>query len=45
MIGGTSTAQRLCGAREDDKVKAIVLRVNSPGGDAVASELIRREIA
>ncbi len=45
MIGGTSTAQLVRAAREDDKVKAIVLRVNSPGGDAVASELIRREIA
>jgi len=31
-------------AREDDKNKAIVLRVNSPGGDAFASELIRREV-
>ena len=31
-------------AREDDKVKAIVLRVNSPGGSALASELIWREI-
>jgi len=31
-------------AREDDKVKAIVLRINSPGGDALASELIWREI-
>jgi len=31
-------------AREDDNVKAIVLRVNSPGGSALASELIWREI-
>ena len=31
-------------AREDDDVKAIVLRVNSPGGSALASELIWREI-
>jgi protease-4 len=31
-------------AREDDKVKAIVFRINSPGGDALASELIWREI-
>lgn len=31
-------------AREDDKVKAIVLRVNSPGGSALSSELIWREI-
>ncbi|MBO9662082.1 signal peptide peptidase SppA [Dokdonella sp.] len=44
MIGGRSTAQLVRAAREDDKVKAIVLRVNSPGGDATSSELIRREI-
>lgn len=31
-------------AREDDKVKAVVLRINSPGGSALASELIWREI-
>ncbi len=30
--------------REDDDVKALVLRVNSPGGDALASELIHREL-
>lgn len=44
-IGGQSTAQLVRAAREDDKVKAIVLRVNSPGGEAHASELIRREVA
>jgi protease-4 len=32
-------------ARDDDRVKAVVLRVNSPGGDAYSSELIRREVA
>ncbi len=31
-------------AREDDKIKAIVLRINSPGGSALASELIWREV-
>ena len=31
-------------ARKDDKIKAIVLRINSPGGNALASELIWREI-
>ena len=31
-------------AREDDEVKAVVLRVNSPGGSALASDLIWREI-
>jgi protease-4 len=43
-IGGRSTAQLVRAAREDGNVKALVLRVNSPGGDAYASELIRREI-
>jgi protease-4 len=31
-------------ARQDDKVKAVVLRVNSPGGSAFGSELVRREL-
>jgi protease-4 len=43
-VGGESTAKLLRQAREDEKNKAIVLRVNSPGGDAFASELIRREV-
>ncbi|MCR6700722.1 MAG: signal peptide peptidase SppA [Dokdonella sp.] len=43
-IGGNSTAQLIRGAREDETVKALVLRVSSPGGDSVASELIRREV-
>jgi protease-4 len=45
MVGGRSTAQLVRAAREDDRVKAIVLRVDSPGGDAYSSELIRRELA
>jgi len=45
MIGGKSTAQLVRAARENARVKAIVLRVNSPGGDAYSSELIRRELA
>ncbi|TCO41422.1 signal peptide peptidase SppA [Dokdonella fugitiva] len=45
MVGGKSTAQLVRAAREDDGVKAIVLRVNSPGGDAYSSEQIRRELA
>ncbi len=44
-VGGRSSAQLIRAAREDDRVKAIVLRVDSPGGDAYSSELIRREIA
>jgi protease-4 len=43
-VGGESTAKLIRSARENAKVKALVLRVNSPGGDAFASELIRREI-
>ena len=43
-IGGRSTAELIRKARDDDKVKAIVLRVNSPGGSAFGSELIRREL-
>lgn len=44
-VGGLSTAALIRQAREDDKVKAVVLRVNSPGGSAYGSELIRRELA
>ncbi len=43
-IGGDSTARLVRQAREDDTVKALVLRVNSPGGSAFASEIIRREL-
>lgn len=44
MIGGDSTAKVLRDARNDPNVKAIVLRVDSPGGSSFASEVIRREI-
>jgi protease-4 len=43
-IGGASTSKLLRQARENNKVKAVVLRVDSPGGSAYASEVIRREI-
>jgi protease IV len=43
-IGGKSTSDLVRKAREDDSIKAIVLRVNSPGGSAFGSELIRREL-
>ncbi|WP_017444871.1 signal peptide peptidase SppA [Gayadomonas joobiniege] len=43
-IGGDSTARLLERARLDDSVKAVVLRIDSPGGSAFASEVIRREI-
>jgi protease-4 len=44
-IGGESTAQLIRAAREDRRTKALVLRVNSPGGEVYAAELIRREVA
>jgi len=43
-VGGDSTAALLREARDDDSVKAVVLRVDSPGGEVFASEQIRREI-
>lgn len=43
-IGGMSTANLVRKAREDDQVKALVLRVDSPGGSAFGSELIRQEL-
>ena len=44
-VGGDSTSALLRQARDDDDVKAVVLRVNSPGGEVFASEQIRREVA
>jgi protease IV len=43
-VGATTTVRLLRQARNDEQVKAVVLRVDSPGGDAYASEIIRREI-
>lgn len=43
-IGGDSTAKLLKKARLDDSIKAVVLHVDSPGGSAFASEIIRKEI-
>ncbi|MFT5002678.1 MAG: protease-4 [Flavobacteriales bacterium] len=43
-IGGDSTANLLRKARYNDNVKAVVLRVDSPGGSAYASEIIRQEV-
>ncbi len=43
-VGGESTAALLRAALDDDKVKALVLRVSSPGGEVFASEQIRREV-
>ncbi len=43
-IGGDSTAALIREARKDDHVKAILFRVDSGGGSALASEIIRREL-
>lgn len=43
-IGGDSTATLLQKARLDNSIKAVVLYVDSPGGSAFASEVIRQEI-
>jgi protease-4 len=43
-IGGDSTASLLRRAKKDDSVKAVVLRVDSPGGSSFASEVIRNEV-
>jgi protease-4 len=44
-IGGDSTAALIRKARESEDVKAVVLRVDSGGGSAFASEIIRNELA
>ncbi|MGB2078798.1 MAG: signal peptide peptidase SppA [Vibrio sp.] len=44
LVGGDSTSALLKQARLDDSIKAVVLRVDSPGGSAFASEVIRNEI-
>ncbi|EBP6062157.1 signal peptide peptidase SppA [Salmonella enterica] len=44
-VGGDTTASQIRDARLDPKVKAIVLRVNSPGGSVNASEVIHAELA
>ena len=44
QIGGMTTSALLRQARKDKAVKAVVLRVNSPGGEVYPSEQIRREI-
>ena len=43
-IGGVSTAALLRQVRDDEHVQAVVLRVDSPGGEVFASEQIRREV-
>lgn len=43
-IGGDRFSRELRRLRRDDRVKAVVLRVNSPGGSALASDIIAREV-
>ncbi|MFH0899761.1 MAG: signal peptide peptidase SppA, partial [Pseudomonadota bacterium] len=45
MVGGDTIALALAGATDDERVRAIVLRVNSGGGSALASEVIARAVA
>ncbi|MCC5898348.1 MAG: signal peptide peptidase SppA [Phormidium sp. BM_Day4_Bin.17] len=44
QIGGDRFAKKLRDLRLDDDVRAVVLRVNSPGGSAIASEVIKEEL-
>lgn len=44
-IGGDSMSSLIRSAREDASIKALVLRVDSPGGSVYASEVIREELA
>lgn len=43
-MGSDDMVDALTQARQDDAVKAVVLRIDSPGGSVIASELIRREV-
>lgn len=43
-IYGTTLANTIAKARKDETIKAVVLRVNSPGGSALASDVIWREV-
>ncbi len=42
--GGDTIATQLRKAREDDKIKAVVLRIDSPGGSAFAADVVRDEM-
>jgi protease-4 len=44
QIGSEKISRAIRKVREDEKVKAVVLRVNSPGGSALASDVIWREV-
>jgi len=44
LVGGETIAQAIAAARANPDVEAIILRINSPGGSALASELMAREV-
>lgn len=44
QIGGAALAKKLRKLRNDDNVKSVVLRINSPGGSALAAEIVWREM-
>jgi protease IV len=44
QIGGNSLAEQIREARADSTIRAVVLRINSPGGSALASDVIWREV-
>lgn len=44
QMGSTSMVEKIVSARKDETVKAVVLRVNSPGGSALASDVMWREL-
>jgi protease IV len=43
-VGSTTTSELIQRARQDDKIKAIVMRIDSPGGMVQASDLIREQL-
>ncbi|MDB4957456.1 MAG: signal peptide peptidase SppA, type [Myxococcales bacterium] len=44
LVGGETIVEAITAARNDPRIKAIILRIDSPGGSALASELISREV-
>jgi protease-4 len=44
VVGGRTISELIRRAREDERIKALVMRVDSPGGMTLASEMIRREL-
>jgi protease-4 len=44
LVGSDTLSRRLRKLRQDDEVKAVVFRINSPGGSAYAAEVIQREL-